>query len=368
VEPSNSSADIRSTDHFISHTSTVPANAGQHVKLFVRESVSRDRFNQGNEDDTPLVLMISGSTQAAVPPFDLAFENYSWMAFLAHAGFDVFAMDLTGYGLSPRPEMDNPCNTSSTDQKLLIPNPLAGPCAPSYPFTLTTTQSDLDEIDTVVHYIRQHRGGGRVNLIGWSLGGERVGGYAAQHPDEVDRLFLYAPTYDPKQPSAPPTKPLEPGVPTSLRTVASFIAGWDKQVSCQNQVTPAVRDVLRSTILQMDPIGSTWGTQPLWRAPNQSSRWGWNRQAAQQVNAPTLIIRGDLDMNVPENQPLQLLNDLTVKQKVFVHVACAAHQLVWENQHMVLLRASEEWLRHGTFAGRQSGAFSVDSQQQVHGE
>jgi hypothetical protein len=107
----------------------------------------------------------------------------------------------------------------------------------------------------------------------------------------------------------------------------------------------------------------------LWRAPVQSSRWGWNATAAHQVVAPTLIIRGDLDTNVLEIQPRQLLNDLTsVPRKVFVHVACAAHQLVWENQHMVLLRASEEWLRHGTFAGRQSGAFSVDSQQQVHVE
>ena len=62
VEPPNSSADIRSTDHFVSHTSTVPANAGQHVKLFVRESVLRDRFNQASDDDTQFVLMISGST------------------------------------------------------------------------------------------------------------------------------------------------------------------------------------------------------------------------------------------------------------------------------------------------------------------
>ena len=155
----------------------------------------------------------------------------------------------------------------------------------------------------------------------------------------------------------------------SVRTVASFVAGWDKQVSCPNQVTPAVRDVLRSTILQMDPIGSTWGTQPLWRAPVQSSRWGWNVTAAQQVLAPTLIIRGDLDTTVPELQPRQLLNDLTsTPRKVFVHVACAAHQMVWENQHMVLLRASAEWLRDGTFGGQQSGAFFVDSQQQVHVE
>ena len=28
------------------------------------------------------------------------YQDYSWMAYLAHAGFDVFSMDMTGYGRS----------------------------------------------------------------------------------------------------------------------------------------------------------------------------------------------------------------------------------------------------------------------------
>jgi hypothetical protein len=95
--------------------------------------------------------MIHGATVSVVPGFDLQFENYSWMDYLASAGFDVFAMDHTGYGLSPRPMMDNPCNNSPSEQQLyLVPNPLAHPCSPAYPFQLTTIQSDWDEIDTVV--------------------------------------------------------------------------------------------------------------------------------------------------------------------------------------------------------------------------
>jgi hypothetical protein len=31
---------------------------------------------------------------------------------------------------------------------------------------------------------------------------------------------------------------------------------------------------------------------------------------------------------------------------------------VWENQHLILLRASAEWLRHGTFAGQTTGSSS----------
>jgi pimeloyl-ACP methyl ester carboxylesterase len=153
----------------------------------------------------------------------------------------------------------------------------------------------------------------------------------------------------------------------TVRTVASFFQGWDSQVRCANQFAPPIRDTLRSTILASDPVGSAWGTEALWRAPVQNTRWGWNSTFARQVEAPTLIIRGDLDTTVPEVRPKSLFQDLET-QKVFVHVACAAHQLVWESRHMILLRASAEWLRHGTFAGQQTGSFSVNSDGEVHRE
>jgi pimeloyl-ACP methyl ester carboxylesterase len=95
--------------------------------------------------------------------------------------------------------------------------------------------------------------------------------------------------------------------------------------------------------------------------------WGWNAKFASQVTVPTLIIRGDLDTQVPLSDIQDLLDDLVaVPQKVFVHVACASHYLMWENQHMSLLNASVEWLLHGTFAGEFNGSFAVDTSGQVH--
>ena len=56
------------------------------------------------------------------------------MGYLADAGFDVFAMDMTGYGRSTRPAaMNDPCNLSKEQQATLIPALLAAPCSPSYP-------------------------------------------------------------------------------------------------------------------------------------------------------------------------------------------------------------------------------------------
>src|SRR5688572_23677885 len=73
-------------DHFIPHISTARANEGSQVSLFVRE---RRGASFG-----PAVLLVHGRSAAAVPSFDLEYRDYSWMAYLADAGFDVFAVDL----------------------------------------------------------------------------------------------------------------------------------------------------------------------------------------------------------------------------------------------------------------------------------
>jgi len=251
---------------------------------------------------------------------------------------------------------------------LLVPNPLSEPCEPSYPFRLSTSQSDWDEIDTVVDYLRELRDVERVNLIGWSRGGPRTGGYAARHPEKVERLLLYAPNYDRSEPTYPPPVIPQPGVPLTVRTIASFFLDWDQELGCQDQFTPAIRDELGQAILAADPVGRTWGTQALWRAPVQNVRWGWNQTFASRIEAPTLIIRGDLDIVVPEVQPKNLYENLSTPEKVFVHVECAGHRLVWENQHTILLRASAEWLRYGTFAGQTTGSFFVDVNGNVYQE
>jgi pimeloyl-ACP methyl ester carboxylesterase len=310
--------------------------------------------------------MVNEAAGAVVTAFDLRFENYSWMAFLAEAGFDVFAMDLTGYGFSPRPMMDDACNTSFQDQdRYLIPNPLPERCvAPSYPYRLSNSQSDWDEIDTVVNYLRELRGVDKVSFVAWSRGGRRVGGYTARHAEKVERLFLIAPgVYNRFEPSDPPPVLPEPGVPMTVQRVDIF-PGWDAQLSCEDQFTRAIRPVIASTILEFDPLGSAWGEVGVRRSPVQTL-WGWNQVFALQVEAPTLVIVGDLDTT---GGIRDLFEDLGAERKVFVHVACASHFLPWENQHMIMLRASEEWLRHGTFARHTNGSFFVDTEGQVHEE
>ena len=177
-------------DHFVPHISTERANEGSRVSLFMRE---RRGAPLG-----PVVLFVHGRSAAAVPSFDLEYRDYSWMVYLADAGFDVFAVDLQGYGSSSKPTvMDDPCNTSADNQaKYLVPNPLPAPCPPRYPHSFGSFATDWDEIDTVVEFIRSLRGDRalKVNLVGWSRGGMRVIGYAALRPDNIEKVVALAPT------------------------------------------------------------------------------------------------------------------------------------------------------------------------------
>lgn len=167
----NTSGALRTIDHKVPHVSTVPANEGEQVEIFLREKV----MASGGAQPQPVVLMVHGGVSPSTLAFDVEHETYSWMGYLARAGFDVFAMDMTGYGKSAHPKMDDPCNVSPALQKTLIPKTLDEVCKPPYPFQLVNRQSEHDELDRVIEYIRNLRGVDKVNLLGWSGGGYRTG-------------------------------------------------------------------------------------------------------------------------------------------------------------------------------------------------
>jgi pimeloyl-ACP methyl ester carboxylesterase len=98
-------------DHYVQGRSAVPAIAGQSTQIYVREVVEAGTVLRGGPAQNRVALFIHGAGTPAEVAFDVPYQDYSWMAYLAHAGFDVFSMDMTGYGRSTRPAaMNDPCN------------------------------------------------------------------------------------------------------------------------------------------------------------------------------------------------------------------------------------------------------------------
>src|SRR5688572_1370853 len=329
-------------DHFVPHISTARANEGVRVGLSLRE---RRRAPSG-----PVVLLVHGRAAAALPSFDLQYRDYSWLAYLADAGFDAFALDHQGYGNSSKPSvMDDPCNTSAENQaKYLVPNPLAAPCLPRYQQPFGSFATDWDEIDTAVEFIRSLRGQRalKVNLVGWSRGGMRVIGYAALRPDNVEKVVALAPTRFPPAASVP-------GYPMNMTDKDDFFVDWDRQIdskNCPQQIDPSIRQALWNSTIALDKLGSGWGASGVRRSPAFTAA-GWTPDLPGRVQAPTLVIRGALDDQAPE-QATRALYDALGGPKAYATVSCGSHELVYEKRHTKLLQASAEWLRFGTYEGR----------------
>ena len=100
AQAKNDARKILSVDHTVTVQSIVPAITGQPAQIYVRERVAEGMTTPAADR---VVLFVHGAGTPAEVAFDVPTGDYSWMAHLARAGFDVFSMDTTGYGRSMRP-------------------------------------------------------------------------------------------------------------------------------------------------------------------------------------------------------------------------------------------------------------------------
>ncbi|WP_416897402.1 MAG: alpha/beta hydrolase [Minwuia sp.] len=116
------------------------------------------------------VLMVHGATYPGTVMFDYAVEGVSWMDWMAARGFDVWCIDLLGYGLSDRPaEMDA----------------AAGDNGP-----IVDTAEAVRDVKLAIDYILSERGIGQLDLLGYSWGTAIGGQVAGDVPEKIRRLVL----------------------------------------------------------------------------------------------------------------------------------------------------------------------------------
>src|SRR5260370_13263803 len=108
----------------------------------------------------------------------------SWMHSIAARGYDVYLLDLRGYGKSTRP-------------KEMSEDPKASP-------PIVRGDTAVKDIGTVVDFILPRRNIPRLNLIGWSWGTVTMSAYTTQNPGKVERLPPFSPPLDPRPASTPP--------------------------------------------------------------------------------------------------------------------------------------------------------------------
>lgn len=133
---------------------------GLHLKLY-------EKFRVGYEDswktNGKIVLLVHGATWASKCTFDPDPDHgYSMMETLADAGYDVFALDIHGYGRSERSDID-----------------------------WSDTASAAKDVEAAVEFIRALRWVERVHIFGYQWGSQAAALFASQKPNKVARLALF---------------------------------------------------------------------------------------------------------------------------------------------------------------------------------
>ena len=148
------------------------------IEIYVRNKRPADMTSFRPERT---VLYVHGATYPASTAFDLKLDGMSWMDYIAARGYDVYLLDLRGYGKSTRPK------EMHQDAKSNPP--------------IVRGETAIKDIGSAVDFILKRRGIPRVNLIGWSWGTALMAAYTTQNASKVERLVLYAPSWIRQTPS-----------------------------------------------------------------------------------------------------------------------------------------------------------------------
>src|SRR3954453_16775968 len=142
------------------------------IEIYVRNKRPSDMASFRPERT---LLYVHGATYPSSTAFDLQLDGMSWMDYIAARGYDVYFLDLRGYGKSTRP-------------KEMSDKPEANP-------PIVGGETAVKDISTAVVFILKRRTIPQLDLLVWSWGTPLMATYPTQNAAKVDRLVLYAPAW-----------------------------------------------------------------------------------------------------------------------------------------------------------------------------
>jgi pimeloyl-ACP methyl ester carboxylesterase len=310
----------------------VPA-ADSRILLYVRNKHPRGVTRFAPER---ILLFVHGATYPAEAAFDLELNGMSWMDYIARRGYDVYMVDLRGYGRSTRPpEMDRP----------------AADNAP-----IVRTETAVGDVGAAVNFILKRRGVSKIDLLGWSWGTEIMGWYTAQNNAQVNRLVLYAPLWIANSP-APGLAPASPGGKLgAYRSVTRQAAldRWLKGVPEDKRaglIPAGWFDAWADAAFASDPAGMRQ-TPPVVRAPNgvaEDIAEFWSKGVAQydpaQIRVPTFLAHAEWDADTPSYMVYAYFAKLAnAPYKRYVEIGEGTHNVMLERNRMQLFQEVQQFL------------------------
>ena len=240
---------------------TVGAEAGFICETFPLERngipLHLDCVKTENASPAGQILLIHGSTYSS-HEFDIDYQDYSLVRRLAREGYAVWRLDIAGYGQS-------------------------GPVEDGF---MPDTAYAAEDINAAVDRIVDISGQSKIDVLGWSWGTMTAGRFAAEHPEHLRKLILYAPILS-------GLGVQEPGDAFSRNTWESAAEDFQRTEDGSFDLNTA------------DPILIELFCSSCWHYDGDSSPRGWSKDAfvdestklidLERISSPTLIIYGNKD-------------------------------------------------------------------------
>jgi pimeloyl-ACP methyl ester carboxylesterase len=298
-------------------TDTMIPSGDAGIQLFVR-----NKHPSGKESPADKILLfVHGATYPAETAFDLPIEGVSMMDLIASRGYDVYLVDVRGYGRSTRPaEMSQP---------------------PAANKPIVSTAVAAHDLGAAVDYILKKRKVAKINVMGWSWGTSIAGMYTSEHNDKVNRLVLYAPQWIRTEPQTPVAADAPPLGAYRLVSKASARERWLKG----DLIPPGVFDAWANATWATDPESSKQNP-PMLRAPNgvmDDNRNFWSAGKPQydpgKITVPTLLLHAEWDADLPsylaQGYFAQLKN---TPYKRLIELSEGTHTVMMEKNRMQFFR------------------------------
>lgn len=281
------------------------AHAVQHEGLHLHV---REKFT-GNPVGKPVLVLAHGSATGGQESFDLQVPgqpSYSAMDFFARQGFDVFALDVRGFGRSTKPD------------------------------AFLTTEQAASDLGAVVDHVCALRGVEQVHLLAWSWGTQYGGQFVMAHPRKVARYASYAQMHA----DSPDLKTRRPRLAVFQRSPYIRIteSGWKLRfhsLTPDDVNDPAVMDAFARAAVAVEDKSPT-GPQidVLTRLPLVDPR---------RITVPTLMVHGEYDDVADTQGLLPFFAALPHPDKQYVVVPEGGHMLHLQQGHRRLQRVLASW-------------------------
>ncbi len=315
-------ANIASEDFYI-------PSAAPGIQLFMRY-----KHTAGVKATSPdkILLYVHGATYPSETAFDLPIEGISMMDLFAAAGYDVYLVDVRGYGLSNRPpEMDLPAQDNAP---------------------IVHTADAVNDFSAAVEAILKRHKVPKINVMGWSWGSSTVGMYTSLNNTKVNRLVLYAPLWLFNKDTALPTGPNAAKL-GAYRSVSkdSAKSRWLKGLTAEQAdglIPPGVFESWADATWATDPKATSGNL----RAPNGviddvMNHWQAGKPLYDpgKITVPTLLIHAEWDADLPMYQAQGIFAELkNTLYKRYVELGQGTHSVMLEKNRMQFFREIKGFL------------------------